>query len=143
VLRWLNAREWHETVKQIGPDVMDTAVADGVLAGALKASPLPIGEALLEQSLVSGLGNVARCETLFRAHVLPGHRACELSDAELISVVTAAREVMRESYQRGGRWESRVYQRTTEPCGLCRTPIRSVRLAPSRRMLFYCPQCQV
>ena len=109
----------------------------------MKASPLPIGEALLEQSLVSGLGNVARCETLFRAHVLPGHRACELSDAELISVVTAAREVMRESYQRGGRWEPRVYQRTAEPCGLCRTPIRGVRLAASRRVLFYCPQCQV
>lgn len=143
VLRWLNARAWHDTAKAIGPDVMDAAVSDAQLAGMLVASPLPIGEALLEQSLVSGMGNVARSEALFRAHVLPGHRACDLSAAELAAVVLAAREVMWESYHRGGRWEHRVYQRTGHPCGVCRAEIRSARLAPSRRALYYCPQCQV
>jgi endonuclease-8 len=143
ILEWITARRHAEIVSELGPDVLDPGTTDAALVQALHACPMPVAEALLEQRIVSGLGNVARAETLFRARVAPWHPVTDLKPAQLNAVVEQARVVMEEAYRRGGRWEHRVYQREGEPCGRCHARIRSVRLPPSRRLVFFCPDCQV
>lgn len=142
MLRWEDERGFREVWGALGPDVMDGTVAGDEIAAALAASGLPVAEALLDQSVISGLGNVARAEALFRAGVSPAHPARTLPAARLAAIAQAAQRVMRESYDAGGRWVHRVHQRAGTPCPACGATIRSVRLAPSRRALFYCPRCQ-
>lgn len=141
VLEWLDADGKLRVMAGLGPDLLAGAPREA-WCGALPASALPVAEALLDQSVVSGLGNVARCEALFLAGLSPALPARSLRGAALTALWEAACRVMRESYAAGGRWVHRVYQRAGQPCPTCGTTVRVARLAPSRRAVYYCPACQ-
>lgn len=111
---------------------------------------------LLDQSLVSGVGNIYASEALFRAGVRPTRPAGKLTKRELERLAVSLREVLTESLASGGttisdyrrvddkpgsfRFRLRVYDREGRPCVVCGTPVKRVVLGG--RSAYYCPKCQ-
>ncbi len=116
----------------------------------------PIKSALLNQKLLSGVGNIYADEALFRAGVRPRRRAASLTHAELHKLHAGLHQVLREAIRAGGssvsdyvdaegqagffQLKHRVYGREGKPCLVCKTPIKRVIIAG--RSSHYCPQCQ-
>jgi len=116
----------------------------------------PIKSALLNQKLLSGVGNIYADESLFRAAIRPRRRAASLTRAELRKLHAAVQEVLREAIELGGssvsdyvdaegregffQLQHRVYGREGEPCLVCSTPVKRVIIAG--RSSHYCPHCQ-
>ena len=116
----------------------------------------PIKAALLNQSLLHGVGNIYADESLFRAGIRPHRRAARLTRAELTRLRTALVEVLHHAIQLGGssvsdyvdadgvrgffQLEHKVYLRTGLPCLTCRTPVKKITLAG--RSTHFCPVCQ-
>jgi formamidopyrimidine-DNA glycosylase len=116
----------------------------------------PIKAALLNQSLLHGVGNIYADESLFRAGVRPRRQAARLTHAELARLRTALIDVLRHAIQLGGssvsdyvdadgvrgffQLQHKVYMRTGEPCLVCGTPIKKIVLGG--RSTHFCPTCQ-
>jgi formamidopyrimidine-DNA glycosylase len=116
----------------------------------------PIKSALLNQKLLSGVGNIYADEALFRAKVRPRRRAASLTRDELGRLRSSLRKVLEEAIRLGGssisdyvdahgekgffQLKHRVYGRERKPCIVCRTPIKRIVIAG--RSSHYCPQCQ-
>jgi formamidopyrimidine-DNA glycosylase len=116
----------------------------------------PIKSALLNQKLLSGVGNIYADESLFRAGIRPRRRASSLTREDLRRLYPAVQEVLREAIALGGssvsdyvdadgeggffQLQHRVYGLEGEPCLVCKTPIKRVVIAG--RSSHYCPKCQ-
>jgi formamidopyrimidine-DNA glycosylase len=116
----------------------------------------PIKSALLNQRLLSGVGNIYADESLFRARVRPRRRASSLTRDELGRLYRTVQEVLKEAIALGGssvsdyvdsdgeegffQLQHRVYGREGEPCLACRDPVKRVVIAG--RSAHYCPTCQ-
>jgi formamidopyrimidine-DNA glycosylase len=116
----------------------------------------PIKSALLNQKLLSGVGNIYADESLFRAGIRPRRRAASLTRENLRRLYLAVREVLKEAIALGGssvsdyvgadgeegffQLQHRVYDREGEPCLVCKTPIK--RMVIAGRSSHYCPKCQ-
>jgi len=121
-----------------------------------KGRKTPIKSALLNQKLLSGVGNIYADESLFRAGVRPRRRASTVTSEQLRKLYKAMRVVLEEAIKAGGssvsdyvdadgeegffQLQHRVYMRTGEPCFTCKTPIKRVVIAG--RSSHYCPHCQ-
>jgi endonuclease-8 len=126
-------------VSRLGPDIMaDPPDLDGMLA-RLRAEDQSraVGEAVLDQRLVAGIGNMWRAEALFLARTSPWTRLIDLSDDELNGVLAEAAHAMRAP--RGPR---RVYRRAGRPCPRCGTRIASRPQGDHARTAYWCPACQ-
>ena len=127
---------------RLGPDLLDPELTDAAAAAAVRAAPqAQVGEALLDQSVVAGVGNVLKSEACFAAGVDPWRRLGELGDEELLRVVASTRAVMAESV-RAGRRPQRIYRRAGEPCPRCGERIASRRQGDEARTTYWCPRCQ-
>ena len=138
------------------PGAEPLAVAAGEFAALFRGRKLSIKAALLNQSLLAGVGNIYADESLFHAGIRPRKRAGRLTRAELERLRLALREVLQHAVRLGGssvsdyvdangvggffQLEHCVYQRTGLPCRRCQTPIRRVIVAG--RGTHYCPHCQ-
>jgi endonuclease-8 len=100
-----------------------------------------LGEALLDQSLVAGIGNIFKSEACFAARVDPWRPLGELTEAELGAVLGAAREEMLDAVARGDRHAFAVYRRRG-PCGVCGGRISSRGQGDANRTTYWCPSCQ-
>ncbi len=116
----------------------------------------PIKSALLNQKLLSGVGNIYADESLFRAGVRPRRRAASLARAELMRLYDSIKQVLAEAIAAGGSSVSdyvdaagepgffqvhhRVYGREGQPCLVCGTPVKRVVIAG--RSSHYCAKCQ-
>ena len=142
----------HEAVLWNGPVLeLNKAVAAGpdILAGEpryddmitrLQGQPArQIGDALLDQRLVAGIGNIWRSEALWDARVSPWLAVDDVED--LRPVLEAAHRLMGASVE-GVRPILRVYRRTGRPCPRCGTPIRSHAQGDGARIAYWCPTCQ-
>jgi len=125
-------------------------------AALFRGRRLAIKAALLNQSLLAGVGNINADESLFRAGIRPRRMAGRLTRAELERLRTALRQVLKDAIRLGGssvsdyvdadgvrgffQLEHCVYMRTGLPCRHCGTPIRRILLAG--RGTHYCPRCQ-
>src|SRR5664279_1306771 len=121
-----------------------------------RARKTPIKSALLNQKLLSGVGNIYADESLFRAGIRPRRRAASLTRAELQRLHIALKAVLREAIKLGGssvndyvdaegqeglfQLRHRVYGREGEPCLVCGTAIKRVIIAG--RSSHYCSRCQ-
>ncbi len=146
----------HKLLAGLGPEPLGNAFNAPYLAHRLEGRQTPIKSALLDQSIVSGLGNIYVCEVLHRAQIAPTRRAGAITPAEITQIVPLIREVLTEAIEAGGsslrdyrqtdgelgyfQHTFRVYDREGEPCLTCQTPI--ARLVQSGRSSFYCPTCQ-
>ncbi|RLS34508.1 MAG: hypothetical protein DWH79_04195 [Planctomycetota bacterium] len=136
----------HEDVKAqcdtLGPDAMSQPFPQDEIRRSFAATPLPVSEALLDQKIVCGVGNIAKSEALYRAGLDPRIAAQELLPGETDRLLEAIHNVLWGSYNQGGRWTQKVYRRRGERCEKCATVIRSMRLTPSKRATYFCPKCQ-
>jgi len=131
-------------------------VGDDAFAALFRGRKLAIKAALLNQSLLTGVGNIYADEGLFRAGIRPKRAAGRLTRAELVRLRKALVEVLEHAIRLGGssvsdyvdaegvrgffQLEHCVYQRTGEPCRRCGTPIK--RVIVGGRSTHFCPLCQ-
>jgi formamidopyrimidine-DNA glycosylase len=144
----------HEDFRAPGLEPLVIGAAE--FAALFRGRRTPIKAALLNQGLLSGVGNIYADESLYRAGIRPRRQAGSLTKAELERLRKALRTVLESAIRQGGssvsdyvdaegvrgffQLEHRVYQRTAEPCIKCGTPIRRVVVAG--RSTHYCPRCQ-
>jgi endonuclease-8 len=100
-----------------------------------------VGDALLDQRLVAGIGNMWKAEALWAARISPWRRLADLSDPELRAVLESAHEQMRTSLEKVPDTRH-VYRRKGRACPRCGTPIRSWPQLEGARMAYWCPTCQ-
>jgi endonuclease-8 len=130
-------------VRSLGPDILaDPPDIDAMTDRIRAADPrLAIGEALLDQRLVAGIGNLWRAEALWRAQLSPWSRLGDVTEEQLRSVLTEAAQLMRRSLDSGLRQRA-VYCRAGRPCPRCETAIESRGQGDANRIAYWCPSCQ-
>jgi len=137
-----------------GDEPLDSEI--GRFLTLFRCRKTPIKSALLNQKLLSGVGNIYADESLFRAGIRPRNRAASLTTAELRKLHSAVQEVLHEAIELGGssvsdyvdvegregffQLQHRVYGREGEGCLMCGTAIKRVIIAG--RSSHYCPHCQ-
>jgi endonuclease-8 len=133
----------HPRLATLGPDVLDPSFTAQLGVTALRsASPeTQLGEALLDQGVIAGIGNVYKSEGCFAARLSPWRPLRELSDDELGRVVEATAALMRSSLE-GSRPERHVYRRAKFPCPRCGAPLRARGQGDSNRTTYWCGRCQ-
>ena len=144
-------------IAHIAPDPLEDAFDDAVFAAALRRRRTGVKRALLDQSLISGVGNIYADEALWRAKLHYARATGTLSRPEITRLLAAIREVMRTALAAGGtsfdslyvnvNGESgyfdrslAVYGREGEPCPRCGAPVR--RDPFMNRSSYTCPRCQ-
>jgi endonuclease VIII len=126
-------------IARLGPDIMaDPPALEAMVDRFRHTDPTrEVGEALLDQSLVAGIGNKWKAEALFEVSLSPWIRLRDLADRELEALLEAASSLMR-----GGRRGNRVYRRVGRLCPRCGTSIASRPQGEHARMAYWCPSCQ-
>ena len=139
----------------LGPDALDE-VTDLAEAGRrlAAAGSQPIGEALLDQRILAGVGNVYRCEVLFLRGLDPWTPVNDLDEDERGGVLATAERLLKDNIASGsprrvttGRFDGAgdrlfVYGKARRPCPRCQTPIAVARQGSQARVTFWCPRCQ-
>ncbi|HEX6455199.1 MAG TPA: DNA-formamidopyrimidine glycosylase family protein [Solirubrobacterales bacterium] len=130
-------------ITRLGPDILDEDFDTGAVAAAMCADPSrTLGDALLDQHLVAGIGNIFKSESCFAARVDPWRPVGDLSEEELRAVLAAARGLMREAVK-SGRHPHEVYRRRQGACPRCHGRIESRGQGDANRTTYWCPRCQV
>jgi endonuclease-8 len=129
-------------VRALGPDLLADSTEVGDVVRRVRGDPLRlVGEALVDQRVVAGIGNVWLAEALWHVRVSPWRRVEDVSDEELAAALRWAREAMLASV-RGARPRRAAYRRLGRPCPRCGTPIESRGLGDANRTAYWCPACQ-
>ncbi len=133
----------HPRLARLGPDILDRGFDpdQGVRRLRAQSQDRELGEALLDQSVVAGIGNVYKSEGCFAAELDPWCTLGELSDHELFAAIEETANLMRTGLE-SGRMPRRVYRLARRPCPRCGTPIRSRGQGDSNRVTYWCPRCQ-
>jgi endonuclease-8 len=128
---------------RLGPDLLADGTTLEVLVARLRRSDSRrlVGDALLDQRIVSGIGNMWLAELLWRARLSPWLTLADVSDDELAIALEWGRTAMRAAVS-GARPMRAVYRRTGRLCPRCATPIRSRGLGDANRTAYWCPGCQ-
>ena len=147
----------HKLLAKIGPEPLTQEFSRDHLHDVTRGRSRAIRDVPLDSHIVAGVGNIYANEALFSAGVRPTRPAGRLTLKECERLVAAIRVTLNRAIKSGGstlrdyhaadgeagyfQLTLRVYGRKEEPCRVCRTPIRSIRLG--QRSAFYCPKCQV
>ncbi len=154
--------EHHKLLAHLGPEPTGNSLSGAYLNEVLRNRSAPLKAALLDQTIIAGLGNIYVCEALWRSHLSPKRKSLTLGKksaaAQQKSELLAQniRDVINEAIEAGGsslrdyvhtdgslgyfQHHFSVYGREGEPCLQCGTPIK--RIVQSGRSSFYCPHCQ-
>jgi len=147
---------------QLGPDILADEFDEDAAIAQLRSQPdEELGNALLNQSLLAGIGNVYKSEIAFACGLSPFRPIRSLGDDNFHCLVRTARKLLKANvgetsgghivtYTGFRRTTGRanpsdrlwVYQRAGEPCRKCGTAIRSRKQGPGARVTFWCPNCQ-
>jgi endonuclease VIII len=137
----------------LGPDVLvEPLDLASILERALRTPPeFALGELLLDQRVVAGIGNIYRCEALHLRGLHPWTPRQALTDDDLRELIATAATLMKANLGGSGdiardfgsganrTW---VYRRTGLPCRTCATPIEARGQGPVNRRAYWCPVCQ-
>ena len=141
----------HEGLRHLGPDLISSDGPEPGLARLRQHGELAIGEALMQQSIVAGIGNVYKSEVLFLCGVSPFARVRELSDESLLRLLETAQRLLRRNlggaprrtrHALGDAERYWVYRRSGSSCHRCATTVRMRRQGAAARSTYYCPTCQ-
>jgi endonuclease VIII len=143
-LRVLGTGRLHSdpTLARLGPDILAPDLDLVAAVRSLRAVPdRELGEALLDQHLIAGIGNIFKSEACFAARVDPWRPLGGYSDRELRAVLAAARRLMQDSVA-SGRPARAIYKRAGRPCPVCGAPIAARGQGDANRRTYWCPRCQ-
>jgi len=137
----------------LGPDILAAELDERSFIARLRGDDATrgIGDALLDQRTLAGIGNIWKSESCFIAGIDPWRRVAAVTDAEALEIVRGARPLMQESARRGGRittypgdrpGSTWVYERAGLPCRRCQTLVRSRGQGDDNRTTYWCPACQ-
>lgn len=135
----------------LGPDVLAPEVDTDEAVRRLRARPtMQLGEAIMDQTAVSGVGNIYKSETLFTLAVDPFSTIEKFDDATLRAIVERARRLMKSNLTGRMRTTTKmtaqryyVYRRKDRPCTRCGTAIDMRRQGSQNRSTYFCPRCQL
>lgn len=148
----------HPLLDHLGPEPFDDAFTPAYLALRFANRRVPVKQALLDQRIVAGLGNIYVSEALHRAGIDPRRAAGRIGAARLAALAGHVRDVLSDAIAAGGsslrdhrqasgelgyfQHSFRVYDREGQPCPApgCTGAIR--RIVQSGRSSFFCPVCQ-
>ena len=129
------------TLTRLGPDVLGEDFDPEAVAAAMRGQPdRTLGDALLDQRLLAGVGNIFKSEACFAARVDPWRRLGDLSTGELRAVLDAARELMLAAVA-SGRQPHAIYRRRG-PCPVCGGPVSARGQGDANRTTYWCGRCQ-
>ncbi len=139
---------------KMGPDAL--GLEGEAFVQRLAGRKTPLKAALLDQSLLAGVGNIYADEALHRAGLSPLARPADLTTAQLLRLNAELQQTLREALAQGGssvrnfidaagragtfQHAHRVYQRAGQPCPVCGAPVEKIVLAG--RSTHFCPVCQ-
>jgi endonuclease-8 len=130
------------SLARLGPDILDVPPAiERMIRNLRRHSERAVGDAILDQRLVAGIGNMWKAECLWAARVSPWATVGELDDGQLRAVLEEAHRLMRTGLE-GARPLRRVYRRAGRPCPRCGERIRSRGQGEANRTAYWCPACQ-
>lgn len=150
--------ESHRLLAALGPEPLGNAFNEAHLMAAFAGRNTPVKMALLDQKIVSGLGNIYVCEVLHRTGISPVRKAGKIGAGRVAALVPAIRQVLNEAIEAGGsslrdhrqasgelgyfQHRFAAYDREGAPCSTpgCGGIIQ--RIVQSGRSTFYCPLCQ-
>jgi endonuclease-8 len=129
--------------RRLGPDILANPPDFDAMLARLRHEDRrrAAGDALLDQRLVAGIGNLWKAEALWHAQVSPWRPLAAVTEAELRLTLEHAHRLMRARLD-GVPGRARVYRRKGRPCPRCGAPIRSWPQGDGARMAYWCPQCQ-
>ncbi len=158
----LSPMEKEDAVKKLGPDPLREGARPGRAWDAIHASRTSIGQLLMQQDVVAGIGNIYRAELLFRAKVDPHKPGRDLTKPQWDALWKDAKGLLRDGVRDGAiittrpkdrpsgtpvvgrrmRKDARSYvaYRNGEPCRICDNPVQVEPMAG--RKLYWCPVCQ-
>ncbi len=129
-------------VARLGQDVLAEAFdVEAAVARLRRAGELWLGEALQDQRLVAGIGNMWMADALWSIRISPWVRVRDVPDESLRAAVAAARALMQGALATG-RPGRQVYRRAGRPCLRCGTIVRSRGQGDANRTAYWCPECQ-
>jgi formamidopyrimidine-DNA glycosylase len=147
-----------EPYKNIGADLLEEVVNVGSLFEHYQKRKVSIKSALLEQNIISGIGNIYASEILFDTKIHPLKKTNQLSELEVKNIVSSAQSTLKEALKLGGTSEFdfvnplskegsyqnklKVYNRKGKPCFNCGNLIVKMEKETNNRSTFFCPQCQ-
>jgi len=129
----------------LGPDILAPELDEERLLRRLREDDPTrgIGDALLDQRNIAGIGNVWKAEGCFDAAIDPWRRVAEVPDEAVLRIVRAMRARMQDSVSRGGHIRGlQVYDRAGRRCPRCNTTIRARGQGDDNRTTYWCPGCQ-
>jgi endonuclease-8 len=132
-------------IARLGPDLLADEFDETAFLRRLREDDQtrPIGDALLDQRNLCGIGNMWRAEACFLAGLNPWMPLGRLSDDQAIAAVRAVRPLMLRSAKGGGHVrEPWVFERHGRPCRRCGTTIRARGQGDDNRTVYWCPACQ-
>ncbi len=145
-------------LKKLGPEPVNPAISGKVLGDRLRRKGSPVKAALLDQTIVAGIGNIYACEALFMAGISPrrkaatvqGGRAEKLAHAienVLVFAIKAGGSSLKDHRQPSGelgyfQHSFQVYGRAGEPCPRCGGGMLIQQIVQSGRSTFFCSSCQ-
>lgn len=128
----------------LGPDILAPEFDEARYLRRLRGDEPTrgIGDAVLDQRNLAGIGNVWKSEGCFLAGVDPWRPLSEISDVEALAIVRSVKPLMELSVERRGERRRWVYERTGLPCRRCGTRIRARGQGDGNRTTYWCPKCQ-
>ncbi len=141
-------------VKNLGPEPQEITLSQ--FKSMLSGKKSQIKPLLMDQSFISGIGNLYAAEILFNAKIDPGRKACEILDKEKEALFKSMLDILSRAILHGGssvddyvrlsgekgkyKKFHKVYGREGKPCLVCKTPIK--RIGQAGRGTYFCPKCQ-
>ena len=145
-----------ECIKKQGLEPGDKKLTADYLLKKFEKKQLPIKTVLLDQTIISGLGNIYANEVLFAAGINPLIKACNLTKEDCERIVKRAEEIIKEAINMGGttirsytsslgvtgkfQQNLKVHKRVGEACFICGTIIENIKVGG--RSTYFCPNCQ-
>jgi endonuclease-8 len=163
VAEWLEADAVgrHDELRRLGPDPLAEGFdAEEAIARLQSRKEIEVAEALLNQRVIAGMGNVYKSEVLFSCRVNPFRAVRDLSGDQVRCLATTARKLLRANVTEGlaAMTTSAGYRRTTrrahpgerlwvygragEPCRRCGTAVKVAKQGRDARLTYWCPACQ-
>lgn len=154
-----NPIEQHPLIAPLGIEPVGETTTDQIsdhLYTTSRGRKTTIKSFIMDQKIITGVGNIYTCESLFLSGIHPKRSCSRISQTRYRQLAEAIQSRLNESIQQGGttlqdfrnsegkpgyfQQSLTVYDREAEPCNHCDTPIK--RITQSQRSTWYCPRCQ-